>query len=420
MSTGLTNWAGNLEFAAQRVHRPRSVDELRRVVAGARQVRALGTGHSFNAIADTAGDLVSVAGLPQEAVVDRERSTVTVSAGMRYGELAVLLDAQGLALHNLGSLAHISVAGACQTATHGSGTGNGSLATAVAAVELVTADGTVAVVDRSAGDEFDGAVVGLGALGVVTRVTLEVVPAYRVRQDVYLDLPWEVLDGHFEEIASAAYSVSIFTDWRSPAVSQVWLKRHLDRDGDWAPPREWFGASRAAVQLHPLLGLPAVNCTEQLGAAGPWYERLPHFRLDFTPSNGKELQSEYFVPRAHAPGAVAALGRIRERIAPLLQVCEIRTVAADRHWLSPAYGRDSAAFHFTWLPDSAGVAPVLEAIEEQLAPFDPRPHWAKLFRLGPETVRGAYPRAADFAALAAGYDPEGVFRNELLDRYLPG
>jgi alditol oxidase len=417
----LGNWAGSFAFGARGVCRPRSLGELREVVRRSPRVRVLGTGHSFSRIADTSGDLVCVTELPQEAVVDRERATVTVSAGMRYGELAGRLRREGLALHNLGSLAHISVAGACQTSTHGSGNGNGSLATAVTAVEMVTADGDVVTVSREAdGEEFDGAVVALGALGVVTRLTLRVEPGYEVRQHVYEDLPWDALSEHFAEVFASAYSVSVFTDWRSPAVNQVWLKQRTDRDGGRAPGPRWLGATLAQVPRHPLAGMSPENCTAQLGVAGPWDERLPHFRLDYTPSSGEELQSEYFVAREDGPAALAAIAEVRQVVAPVLQACEIRTVAADGLWLSPAYRRDSVAFHFTWVKDAAAVAPVLTALERQLTPFAVRAHWAKLFRLDPQAVRAGYERAADFTALARRYDPEGRFRNAFLDTYLPG
>ncbi|NYI04095.1 FAD-binding protein [Allostreptomyces psammosilenae] len=421
MSTAPTNWAGNVTFRAQRFHRPTSLDELRRVVAGSERVRALGTGHSFNRIADTSGDLVSVADLPAEVRLDTENSTVTVGGGVRYGELATRLHAEGYALHNLGSLPHISVAGACQTGTHGSGVRNGSLASAVRAVEMVTGDGELVTLSRKMdGDVFDGAVVALGSLGIVTRITLEVEPTYQVRQHVYEDLPREALDAHFAEIASSAYSVSLFTDWRSPAINQVWLKQRVDaHDGDAPAPERWHGATLARAQRHPLPGMPAENCTVQLGLAGPWHERLPHFRMEFTPSNGEELQSEYLLPLEHAVEAFAAIDQIRDQVAAVLQVCEMRTVAGEELWLSPSYRRDSVAFHFTWVKDPAAVAPVITALEERLAPFGPRPHWGKLFHTAPEVVREAYPRADDFTALTRRYDPAGVFRNELVDTYFP-
>lgn len=415
MTERISNWAGNVTFTAARLHRPASVPELQALVAGADRIHALGTGHSFSRVADSPGDLVSVAGLPPVMDVDTAAGTVTVSAGLRYGELAPYLNDKGYALHNLGSLPHLSVAGACATGTHGSGMRNGGLATAVSAIELVTAGGEVAFVQR--GDElFDAVVVGLGAFGVATRLTLDILPAFEVEQYVYDGLPFAALREHFTEVMAAAYSVSAFTDWAGPAVRNVWVKRRVDEP--LPPPEQWLGAVRADGPRHPVPGMPAENCTEQLGVPGPWHARLPHFRLEFTPSSGEELQTEYFVAREDAVAALDALDGVRDRIAPVLQICEIRTIAADRLWLSPAYARDSVAFHFTWIKDAAAVAPAVAAIEERLAPFGARPHWGKVFAMAPEVVAERYPRLRDAAALARARDPRGVFRNEMLDRYL--
>ncbi|WP_406447663.1 FAD-binding protein [Streptomyces sp. NBC_00876] len=418
MTPAETNWAGNITFGARRVCVPRSEAELRETVAAAGSVRALGTRHSFNTVADTAGDLVSVAGLPRVVDIDPAARAVTVSAGLRFGEFAGELNENGFALHNLGSLPHISVAGACATGTHGSGVGNRSLAGAVRALDMVTADGGTRTLRRGDAD-FPGAVVSMGALGVVTRLTLDLVPAFDVRQWVYEELPEATLTARFDEVMSGAYSVSVFTDWRPGPVGQVWLKQRVGDEGPQQAPAEWFGARLADGPRHPIPGLPAGNCTRQLGVPGPWHRRLPHFRLEFTPSNGDELQSEYFVAREDAAAAYEAVGRLRDRIAPLLQISEIRTVAGDDLWLSPARGRDSVAFHFTWVPDTAAVAPVLGEIEEALAPFGARPHWGKVFTTAPDVLRTLYGQYEDFEELTRRYDPSGTFRNDFLDRHFP-
>ncbi|MEV0879590.1 FAD-binding protein [Micromonospora echinofusca] len=407
------NWAGNVRYAARRHHAPSSLDELRRLVAGSERLRVVGTGHSFNRLGDTTGDLVSLAGLPGTVALDPDRRAVTVPAAMRYGDLASWLHGRGYALANLASLPHISVAGAIATGTHGSGETIGNLASAVAGLELVTADGDLLSVDRAAdGDTFAGMVVSLGALGVVTRVTLDVVPTFDIRQYVRLGLPRPALDAAL----ASAYSVSVFTDWRSSRLREVWVKQRADA----APlPADWLDTTPADGQRHPVPGMPARNCTPQLGEPGPWHERLPHFRLGFTPSSGDELQSEYHVPRASAAAALAALDPVAHLIAPVLQVCELRTVAGDGLWLSPNHGRDSLAVHFTWTADAAAVLPVVAAVEERLAPFAPRPHWGKVFGLTPAAVAAAWPRYADFLDLACRLDPAGTFRTDLLDRYLP-
>lgn len=414
----LTNWAGNVTFGGDRVHRSSSLGELQELVAASPRVRALGTGHSFNRIADTDGVMVSLAALPEVVAVDASSSSVTVGGGVRYSRLAARLHESGWAVPNLASLPHISVAGSCATATHGSGDANGNLATAVSAMELVMADGELVRLSRETlGERFDGAVVSLGTLGVVTAVTLEVIASFDVRQQVYEGLALDELTAQLDEIFASAYSVSLFTDWRSQRINQAWVKRRV---GDaWNGGRTFFGATPVEVARHPVPGMSAIHCTDQLGVPGPWHERLPHFRDDFTPSSGEELQSEYLVPREHAVAALETIGAIHDRIAPVLQICELRTVAADQLWLSPGYRRDTLGIHFTWIKDYPAVHPVLGLIEERLGPIDARPHWGKLFTTPPEVVRSLYPRLPDFVKLARELDPTGKFRNDFVDRYVP-
>ncbi|MEU4158074.1 D-arabinono-1,4-lactone oxidase [Actinoplanes sp. NPDC026670] len=411
MPERLTNWAGNIEFGARRLHRPGTLDELREVVTGSERLRVLGSGHSFNRLADTDGDLISLAGLPRTVEIAADAATVKIDGGMRYGELAAHLAGAGLAVHNMASLPHISVAGAVATATHGSGVRNGNLATAVAGLEILRADGSVTTLDRSDPD-LAGAVVGLGALGVVTALTLDVMPAFELRQYVYDDLPEAALHEHLDEILSAGYSVSLFTRWSSPGIDQVWLKRAEPMTGDF------FGARPADGPRHPVPGMPTENCTEQGGTPGPWHTRLPHFRMEFTPSSGEELQSEWHLPRSAALAAIEAVSGLRDRVAAVLQVCEIRTIAADELWLSPNHERDSLALHFTWIADTGAVLPVVADLEKALTPLGARPHWGKIFTAAPSELRAAYPRFADFAALTTRFDPKGAFRNPWLDALL--
>jgi xylitol oxidase len=418
----LTTWAGNLTYSAARVHEPRTVAEVQEVVASAAHVRALGTRHCFNDLADTPHDLVRLDALDPDVVLDAQARTVTVSAGTRYGTLARAIHPQGWALHNLASLPHISVAGAVATATHGSGDRSQNLAAAVAALDLVTADGSVLHLRRGDAD-FPGAVVGLGALGVVVRVTLDVEPAYDVAQEVHEDLPWDAVLSELDAVTGSADSVSLFTDWAGPAVRQVWRKTRLAPGEAYERRADLFGARPAPGPLHPLPGIDPVNCTEQLGRPGPWHERLPHFRLEFTPSNGDELQSEYLLPRQHAVEAIERLRALAPVVAPLLQVSEIRTVAGDDLWLSSAYGGDRVGLHFTWQPRQAEVEAVLPRIEAALAPLGARPHWGKLFAsvAGPDgDTRTLYPRLDDFRALVGRLDPQGTFRNAFVERHVLG
>ncbi len=410
------NWAGSHTYTAERLHRPASLAELRAIVAGAPRVRVLGSRHSFTDIADSA-ELVSLEDLPAAIAVDRAAGTVSVGGATRYGELAEALKAEGLALHNLASLPHISVAGAIATATHGSGTGNGNLATAVAGLELVTSTGETVTARRGDAD-FDGLVVGLGALGAVTRVTIDVEPAYEVRQRVFEGLGWPALDEHFDAITRSGYSVSVFTRWNE-TVDQVWVKSRVTGAPEEAR-AELFGAVPATVERHPILGLDPIHCTPQLGVPGAWSDRLPHFRMGFTPSAGEEIQSEYHLPRRHAGAAIAALRELADTMRPVLQVTELRTIAADRLWMSPQYEQDTIAFHFTWARDADAVRRVLAHVEAALAPFGARPHWGKLFLADAGVIARLYPRLPDFRALAERLDPRGAFRNAWLERHVLG
>jgi xylitol oxidase len=353
--------------------------------------------------------------LDEVVQVDRKTMSVTVQGGIRYGELSAALHAAGLALHNLPSLPHITVAGAVSTATHGSGDHNGNLASAVRALDIVLADGTL--LNLSSDDaRMEGAVVALGALGVVVGVTLAVEPTFDVVQTIYRNLPFDVALEHFDEVMSAAYSVSLFSDYQRGVFQQVWVKsrRGFDRD----PPHELFGAQPADVPLHPVESLSAESCTQQLGVAGAWPDRLPHFRLEFTPSSGDELQSEYFVARSDAVAALRAVQSLADELGPLLQISEVRTVRSDELWLSGSFGRDTVGLHFTWIPDQARVTAFLPNLEAALDPFEVRPHWGKLTTIAPATIRSRYPKWGEFERLVDALDPQRAFRNAYLDALL--
>jgi xylitol oxidase len=389
------NWSGNYTYSTDRLDTPVSIDEVQAIVKRATKIRALGTRHSFNAIADSTTEQISLQHLDHMAL-DSASRTVTIGAGVTYGRLAPYIDSHGFALHNLASLPHISVAGGCATATHGSGIHNRNLSSACSALELVTANGELLALSRAKDpDRFDGAVVALGALGIVTSLTLDLEPTYQVEQVVYQDLPFAELEHNLDAIFASGYSVSLFT---------------------W--PQEFYNARRATQKLHPVAGHSAESCTEQLGIPGPWYERLPHFRMNFIPSSGSELQTEYFVPREHAYEAIRAVEQLGEHITPHLFVTELRTIASDSLWMSMAYQRASLAIHFTWKPEWPAVQKILPMIEAKLAPFEPRPHWAKLFTMPPATLQSRYTRLAGFKELLRQYDPKGKLRNAFLESNL--
>jgi xylitol oxidase len=412
----LKNWAGNLEYSTDRLYFANSLEQVRSCVKKQNKLKVLGTRHCFNNIADSTHSFLSLKSMDQVVALDSEAHAVTVDAGMTYGQLCPYLDGKGFALHNLASLPHISIAGACSTATHGSGEKNGNLATAVSALEIVTAAGEVVRLSRQQdGEAFRGAVVGLGSLGVITKVTLDIQPTYMMRQYVYENLPLPAVKDHFDAIESCAYSVSLFTDWQNQRMNEVWIKSRDEKGQAFDATPEFFGATRATKNLHPIAELSAENCTEQMGVPGPWYERLPHFRMGFTPSAGKELQSEYFVPRQHAVEAILAVERLRDQVSPHLMISEIRTIAADHLWLSPCYEQPCVTIHFTWKQDWPAVRKLLPVIEKELAPFNARPHWGKLFTTTPADLKSIYKKLPDFIQLSRTYDPQGKFRNQFLD-----
>jgi len=417
----LNNWAGNLEYGTENLTSARSLEEVQSFVRKQAKFKVLGTRHCFNNIADTKSAFLSLKPMDQVVALDSEARTVTVSAGVSYGQLSPYLHEKGFALHNLASLPHISIAGACTTATHGSGERNGNLATAVSALEIVNAAGEVVKLSRQDhGDPFRGAVVGLGALGVITKVTLDLQPTFMMRQYVYENLPLSQLKEHFDAIEASAYSVSLFTDWQKQRINEVWIKSRTEPGQAFDAQPEFFGAKRAPKNLHPIAELSAENCTEQMGVPGPWYERLPHFRMGFTPSAGKELQSEYFVPRPHALEAILAVERFRDRVTPHLLISEIRTIAADSLWMSPCYQQPCVAIHFSWKQDWPAVSKLLPVIEKELEPFQARPHWGKLFTISPALLRSRYSRLDEFVALSKKFDPQGKLRNEFLERNVFG
>lgn len=411
------NWAGNILYSSSQISAPTSRSDLQALVTNSESLKALGTRHSFNSIADTSGIHISSRDLGQGVTIDPAGKTVTVDAGVRYGELAQILWEHGFALPNLASLPHISVAGACATATHGSGNAHGNLATSVESFEIVAGTGSVRTCSPELdGERFNGMVVHLGALGVVTKITLRVIPQFLIAQTVYENLPMEELYRSFDKITGSAYSVSLFTDWRAPSINQVWLKEKVETLDVLKPDPVFYGARPASMDVHPVAGVSAESCSTQCGIPGPWHERLPHFKLSHTPSVGAELQSEYFVRREHAVEAIQRIHGLREQISPLLMISEIRTVAADQLWLSPCYRGNSVGLHFTWHREPEKVQELLPILEEALQDIDPIPHWGKISTVPAGVLESRYSKLNDFRQLVEEFDPEGRCANDFLRR----
>jgi xylitol oxidase len=408
----MKNWSGTVTFQDSDSYSPATVAELAKIVATEGNIRARGSAHCFNAIADTSAAAVTFENMSQEIVIDKDRAIVTVPAGMKYGELAVALHDRGWALHNMASLPHISVAGAIATATHGSGVGNGNLASAVRGLEIVLPNGIIKKV-TSQDPDFAGFVVGLGLLGIVSKVELAIEPTFNVEQTVYRGMSRETYAANLDEIMSLAYSVSYFTTWAAAGGGEVWAKF---RSGVKAP-ANLFEAYPATSNRHPLPGLDPEPCTEQMAVSGPWHLRLPHFKMEFTPSAGDEIQSEFFVDRKDAPAAIAALEKIAPQINEILWVTEIRAIAADNLWMSPHYQRDSIGIHFTWKKVDAAYE-IVKVVEAVLAPFKYRPHLGKVFSASPEYLKSVMPKMDDFMKLVQQIDPANKFGNAFTDNLL--
>jgi xylitol oxidase len=414
----MQNWAANFTFTAKRLHLPTSIGDVQRIVAASPKIRAVGARHSFNGIADSAADQIDLSRIDPDIVIDAERSTVTVGGGTSYGDLSWFLHREGFALHNLASLPQITVAGAIATATHGSGDGNKALSSAVVGLEMVVGDGSIRRVEPGQPD-FDGMVVSLGAFGIVTRVTLAIQPTFEIRQDAFVELPWDELIARFDTISSAAYSFSIFTKWSGPTANRIWLKTRL------GTPAADLELSRLGLKPGPPDTVPATGenhpvLLNPFGVPGPWSERLTHTPRDEPPVPSEQIQSEYMIPRPQFANAIAILRSMAGRVDPLLYASEIRTVAADKLWLSPAYRQDTIALHFTWKKQREAVDAITRELEAALIPLGAKPHWGKLIHADAAALAPLYPRIADFRCCALRHDPEGKFRNAWLDRHVFG
>ncbi len=413
--SGLKNWAGNYTYKADETIFVSSVNEIKDILVNYKKVKALGTQHCFNDIADTKGVQVSTNKINKIHDLNTKNKTVLVGSGIKYGDLGKFLYQNGWALHNLASLPHISIGGACSTATHGSGISNKNLSSAIKGFEIITANGKTKWVDSENDPNlFYAGGVSLGALGIMTKILLKIEPTFNIEQRVFEDLPMINLKNDFDKIMSFGYSVSFFTHWKNKKIDQIWIKSKPGKE--WKDDNLFFGAVAAKKNLHPIKSNSSKNCTPQMGVIGPWHERLPHFKMDFTPSNGDELQSEYFVSRSNAFEAIMAIERLNKKISPILFVSEIRCIASDEFWMSMAYGRDSVAIHFTWKPMVKEVMDLLPEIESVLAPYKVRPHWGKIHTMNAKKLENSYPRYNDFLKLRKRLDPDEFFLNSYLKR----
>ena len=406
----MQNWSKNVDFNDRDFLQPESLAELQEMVRLNQKIRARGTAHSFNEIANTSSYAINLAKMPRVIEVNSEKSSVRVAAGLTYGELAPVLHSQGWALNNLASLPHISIAGSISTGTHGSGIKNQNLANQVLSLDIVTSEGELRHIDRT-NPAFSTLVIGLGLGGIVYQYELKVEPTFDIRQVIYPQIPFEILQRNFDEIMGTAYSVSYLTDWGSDQVGNLWCKF---RDNEVIP-ESVGGISKAESKYHPIPSVDPTACTDQFGESGSWHQRLPHFRLEFTPSVGEEIQTEFFVDRKDAAAALDVISKLGDVITPLLWITELRTIAADELWLSGAYQRDTVAIHFTWKKEDA-IYSVIQKVEDALRPFNYRPHWGKVFTADAKYLSTVYPRMGEFKALILALDPSKKFENSFTHR----
>ncbi|MFM1967840.1 MAG: hypothetical protein RL590_697 [Actinomycetota bacterium] len=408
----MQNWSKNVDFNDRGYLQPESLAELQELVRSNAKLRVRGTAHCFNEIANTSSYAVNLSKMPQTIEISPELNSVTVAAGLKYGELAPVLHEQGWALNNLASLPHISIAGSISTGTHGSGIKNQNLANQVLSFDLVTAEGELRHINCT-NPAFNALVVGLGLGGIVYQYELKIEPTFKIRQVIYPEIPLDVLQRSFDQIMGTAYSVSYFTDWGNDQIGNLWCKF---RDDEVIPERIG-GMAKADKKYHPIPSVDPVACTDQLGEPGFWHERLSHFKLDFTPSVGEEIQTEFFVDRNDAAAAIEAVSKLGAEISPLLWITELRTITADDLWLSGAYQRDTLAIHFTWKKDDA-IYSVIEKVEAALRPFNYRPHWGKVFTADAQYLKSVYPKMSEFKALVEALDPTKKFENSFTRKVL--
>ncbi len=411
----MKNWAGNLSFSSKEFIEIDSVKKLQTIVSNARGIKVLASGHSFSDIADTKDTLISIKNLSFEIGIDSNKREALVPAGMQYSDVSRYLEKHGWAVSNMASLGEVTIAGAILTGTHGSGSSNGILSTAVIGFEMVLESGSILTTDRENSSDFPGFIVSLGALGVFTKYKLKIVPSFSIRQVVYENINIESIANNFDLVFDRAYSVSFFSNWAQNSTGQIWMK-FLDDSKPFNISSDWIDGNLAKVKQHPVKINDASPCTDQLATSGKWLDRLPHFKLNSSPVSGDEVQTEYLVDRRYVKQYISELAEIGDEIASKVYTTEIRTIKADDLWLSGAYERETVGFHFTWRK-SDSLVNFLPKIESILGKHDGRPHWGKLFDVPKDKLPSRYPKFSDFEVLLQKYDPNKKFRNNFINKY---
>ena len=431
--TGWSNWAGNQRATGIEVVRPRGTTEVAEAVAAAvargRRVRPIGSGHSFSAVGRPHDVQLRLDRHDRLLSLDHGSGLVTVEAGMTLHRLNGLLDAAGLALTNLGDIDRQTVSGAISTGTHGTGAAYGGLATQVRALQLVTAAGEVLECSaESNADVFEHARVGLGALGVITTVTLQAVPAFGVHAREHVAPLEETLD-RFDELTDRHHHVEFYW-FPHTRATHVKVNTRLPAGSPLDPlprARGWweddflsntvYGGLVAAGRRVPGVVRPGARvAAAALGARE--YADVSH-RVFVSRRRVRFVEMEYAVPRD------ALLPLVRELVATvegsdwrIAVPVEVRTAAPDDIPLSTGTGRATGYVAVHVAPGSADQAAYFGAVERLTAQVGGRPHWGKVHSLAAADLRAVYPRFDDFVALRDRLDPTGVLSNDHLDRLL--
>jgi FAD-linked oxidoreductase len=434
-STRWTNWARNQSCRPAEICRPDSLEALRRRVgearAAGRKLRLAGAGHSWSPLACTDGCLISLSRLDRVVEIDAAARTATVEAGMSMGRLVEALDEQGLALPTIGGMLRQSVGGTIATATHGTGAAYGNLATAVTRLESLTPAGELRSWTADASG-FHGAVVSLGALGPVVRLTLQCEPAFGVRSEEY-PLPIEGLVRHLDQYLAENDYFQFFDLVHTERAYLFCMNRDaagMAAKSRWRRLREWVAAgmetlsSSAAMWLTDKLPL-AIPLSQKVALVtllsgktrlGRSFEVLSHENIGF-----RYRELEVAIPRERAAEAVRAVRKmVKDQGLRVDMPITYRFVKADGLWLSPAYGRDTCYVSFaTARRDPAFVESFFDEAERLMRRFDGRPHWGKCFSSKREYFQRAYPKWQDFDALRARLDPERAYANDMIDALFP-
>uniref|UniRef100_A0A915D0Y3 FAD-binding PCMH-type domain-containing protein n=1 Tax=Ditylenchus dipsaci TaxID=166011 RepID=A0A915D0Y3_9BILA len=416
----LLNWGGNFNFSTQDIKYPTTTAGVQQLVKECKgKIRPVGTRHSFSEIANTNDTLICLVHMNLILSVDPSVPSVTVQAGITYTDLIPFLQSIGLAIPMMASLGEISIAGAINTAVHGSGAGIGNLATQVLGLQMVLADGSVVQYSKGQNDtELAAATVGLGALGIVTQVTLQAQPTYNLAINVFENMDMSVLDTQLYNITHSGYAINMWSTFGTPGVlDQVWITTKVDSNGvnAYGNVSQLYGAPAATAQSSPIAALPPTYVVPQMGIVGPYYERLTDYDLGLSGQEGQQTQSEYYVDFDDFVPALKALQTLSAEINAVVYVALFRITEKDELWMSPQYKKTTMAIHFSWQPKLDQVMALLPKIEAALAPFNPIPHWGKLYTLKPEQYLPLLPKYPEWREQVELHDPTHKFRNKWLE-----